>query len=1533
MAEDGALYDFCGSPLWDTNHTWNSETPEFTPCFERTVLVWVPCGFLWVFAPLETHYVLRSVDRLVPWTWLSISKLVGSALLLMLQLIDFFYAVHKWRIGEDVYCVHFLTPLVIFVSIFLQASWVLIEKKRGFQSSGYLFIFWLLLVICGIPEYGSYFVSIQDQWTETESLTFGTYMVYFPLIVLMLIFNCFGDATPLHLDYPKGERPCPENGASFLCRITYSWLDGLFWKGYKNPIKETHLWDLSYENASRTVVTVWDKNWRKTTAKAYKKFWDNFGKGESHTSATCTNNATHVEITGTAGNKEHYLSILPTMVRMFAPSFLMGAFLKLIHDCLQFISPQILSLLINFSESDGEEPMWHGYFYAVIMLACAQLQSFILSQYFMRMMLVGLRVRTGVVSAVYRKAMKISNSARKESTVGEIVNLMSVDAQRFMDLTTYVNMIWSAPLQIAIALYFLWDLLGPSVLSGLVVMIVLIPVNGALANKMKQLQVQQMKNKDHRVKLMNEILNGIKVLKLYAWEPSFENQVIAVRNKEVKILKQTAILNGGSNFIWTSTPFLVSLATFATYVNLSSENILDAKTAFVSLALFNLLRFPIAMLPMLITSLVQANVSLKRMNKFMNANELDPNSVTRENTENRPIVIENGTFAWEHGEEDSKPVLRGINISIPKGSLVAVVGGVGAGKSSLCSAILGEMEKISGRVNIKGNVAYVPQQAWIQNATLENNILFNQTKQTAQYDASLRACALQADIDMLPGGDKTEIGEKGINLSGGQKQRISLARAVYADADIYLLDDPLSAVDSHVGKHIFEQVIGRTGLLKNKTRFLVTHGLTYLPQVDKIIVLKDGIITEEGSYKELLERKGEFQEFLLHYLIAGSDEDDDLEDLEDIKLQLKSTLGDDVIQKQLHRYKKESESERSIDSESKDGGPRRGSKRTSESDKGKLTVNGTSEKKVGDKLIEAEKAETGKVDFGVYKYYIQAVGILSTLLTLLFYALSQASTMGSNVWLSKWSEEDTNDPKTRDMYLGVYGALGIGQAICILGGSFSLSFGAVDAGAILHADMLHSVMRLPMQFFDTNPVGRLINRFGKDIDTLDNVLPWTLRSWLLCFFTVLSTFIVIIYSTPIFVVVMIPTMIIYYLVQVLYVATSRQLKRIESVSRSPIYSHFQESIQGASTIRAFNKKQEFILESEKKVDYNQICYYPSVMANRWLAIRLETIGNILTFSAALFAVMSRGTISGGIVGLSVSYALSVTQTLNWLVRMSSDVETNIVAVERIKEYTEAQQEAPWEMPINQPNQNWPEEGVVEFNKYSTRYREGLDLVVRDIDCKITKGEKVGIVGRTGAGKSSLTLALFRIIESAGGSIIIDNVNISKIGLHDLRSRLTIIPQDPVLFSGTLRLNLDPFNKYEDAKVWSALELSHLKEFVSGLSNGLQFEVSEGGENLSVGQRQLVCLARALLRKTRVLILDEATAAVDMETDNLIQQTIGREFADCTVITIAHRLNTIMDATRVLVLDKGEIKEFDTPATLLNNKNSIFYGMAKDAGLV
>ncbi|XP_050728628.1 multidrug resistance-associated protein 1-like isoform X5 [Eriocheir sinensis] len=1545
MSDWEGVEAFCKDTFWNETLSWNTTSPDLTLCFERTVLVWVPCGFLLLLAPVEVSNLRQSVDRLVPWSFINISKLSVVMALMVIQCINFFYAVHQDSNGEDVPAVDYVTPALIFASLIVYMVFLLLNKKRGLQRSGYLFLYCFLLMVCSIPEFRSLIIQYTDDDQSYDEMRFVTFMIFFPLTCVLWLLNCFSDATPEYIFFPRGQKPYPETGASFLSHITFAWIDPLIWKGYRKPLVQDDMWNIQYENATNTIVTNWDRNWKKTLRKAGKK------SGNSDGNTPFLNNSARVE-PGDAGRKKEKkkLSILPTMIRTFGLPFLFGAFLKLINDMLQFVSPQILSKLIEFTETTREDvPQWHGYFYALVLLVASEFQSLLLSQYFRRMYLIGLRIRSAIISAVYNKALLISSSAKKESTVGEIVNLMSVDAQRFMDLMAYINMLWSAPFQIALALYFLWQHLGPSVLAGVAVMVILIPVNGFIANKTKILQISQMKMKDKRVKLMNEILNGIKVLKLYAWEPSFEDQVLDIRNKEVKVLKKAAYLNAGTSFIWTCTPFLVNLVMFATFVLSSPTNILTAEIIFTSVSLLNILRMPMMMLPFLIVASVQANVSLKRLNRFLNSDELDPNCVSHDSQEEHPVVIKNGTYAWGHEEEDGKPILQNLNLTVEKGSLVAVVGTVGAGKSSLCSAILGEMEKQSGTLNVTGSIAYVAQQAWIQNATVENNILFNQAMDKDRYNVSIQTCALAPDLEMLPGGDQTEIGEKGINLSGGQKQRVSLARAVYSDADIYLLDDPLSAVDSHVGKHIFDHVIGPKGVLKGKTRILVTHGITYLPRVDRIIVMKNGQISEQGTYAELVENKGEFNEFLLQYLSEKGEEafDDDLEELKDIRQNLENKIGREALQRQISRKRQESESE-SIGSErarhSTEEKPRRESlrsKKISESEKPKSLLPASpvlDEKKTGEKLIQAEKAQTGKVSFGVYGYYVRNIGFVATSFTVISYVLSQACSVGSNVWLTAWSEVDLDengemDTAVRDKYLGVYTALGVGQALFIMCGALTVAGATVRAAKYLHKMLLGNIMRSPMSFFDVTPTGRIVNRFSKDIDTVDVMLPTNFRSWIGCFISVVATFVVILAATVEFAYVMVPTLIIYYFVQVLYVATSRQLKRIESVSRSPIYSHFQETLQGAPTIRAFGKQHVFIKESESRVDFNMISSNPSIMANRWLAVRLEFIGNIMTFSAAMFAVGRRGSISGGVVGLSVTYALSVTQTLNWLVRMTSDVETNIVSVERIKEYTETPQEAPWDIPNKKPPKEWPQEGVVMFNKYATRYREGLDLVVKDINVHINSGEKIGIVGRTGAGKSSMTLGLFRIIEAAEGNITIDGVNIGEIGLHDVRGKLTIIPQDPVLFSGTLRMNLDPFNLYSDEKVWSALEHAHLKGFVSTLSAGLQHEISEGGDNLSVGQRQLVCLGRALLRKTRVLILDEATAAIDLETDDLIQQTIRTEFVDCTVLTIAHRLNTIMDSSRVLVLDRGMVKEFDTPSSLLESKSSAFYSMAKDAGLV
>ncbi|KAL2723366.1 multidrug resistance-associated protein 1 isoform X8 [Vespula maculifrons] len=1612
--ENHTMDQFCGSKFWDTDLSWNTDDPDLTECFQKTVLIWVPCVFLWAFSVMEAYYLLNSRRKNVPYTWLYISKQVLTTTLIVLTIVDLGRAIYKSSY-EAVYNVDYYTPFIKIISFMLAGVLLFYNKKYGMRTSGLLFFFWFLLVLCGIVQFRSL---LRQHSNEEPTYLFVSYMIYYSLVISMFLLNFIVDAEPKYSEYPLVERPCPEQNSSFPSRLIFAWFDSLAWKGFKKPLESTDLWSMNPEDTASEIVPKFGRHWSKTSK-----------KGDNVQNAKASFRKSSGQVDFDNDRRKKVSSILPALCKAFGATFLFGAVLKLIQDIMTFISPQLLKLLIRFVS--GGEPLWKGYFYAILLLITATLQTLVLSQYFHRMFLVGLRIRTALITAIYRKAMRMSNSARKESTLGEIVNLMSVDAQRFMDLTAYINMIWSAPLQIVLALSFLWEKLGPAVLAGLAVMIVLIPINALIANKVKTLQIRQMKDKDERVKLMNEVLNGIKVLKLYAWEPSFEEQILHIRRKEIQVLKEAAYLNAGTSFIWSCAPFLVSLVSFATYVLIDKNNVLDSETAFVSLSLFNILRFPLSMLPMMIGNIVQAYVSIKRINNFMNTEELDPNNVHHDQSELHPLIIENGSFTWDI-ENSDKPILKNINMSIEQGQLVAVVGSVGSGKSSLISAFLGEMEKLNGRVNTKGSIAYVSQQAWIQNATLQDNVLFGKPLNKALYNRVIDACMLGPDLQMLPAGDQTEIGEKGINLSGGQKQRVALARAVYNESDIYFLDDPLSAVDAHVGKHIFENVVGPSGLLKKKTRVHITHDIVYLPEVDNIFVLKDGEITESGTYKQLMDKRGAFAEFLMQHLQEVHTDDGSDADLHEIKQQLESKMGTQEIQEKLTRARSrisesQSESGSITDRRSLNGSLKRQYSTESQQSGNYITGNSIKEKsplqpKTGEKLIEVEKAETGSVKWKVYSHYLKSIGWFLSISTIVMNAVFQSFSIGSNIWLSAWSNDNmtsvdgtvVNDEARRDMYLGVYGALGLGQATFVMLAQLALVIGCLRSSKMLHSELLFAILRSPVGFFDTTPSGRILNRFGKDIDIIDNVLPPNIRAWLFCLaslsmsdvvamasffcdlapqlgcwlaarqmhimmlravmrapltffdttptgriisrfakdvdvldtslppqisdsiyclFEVIATLFVISFSTPEFVSVIIPIGLIYYFIQRFYVATSRQLKRLESISRSPIYSHFSESVTGAQTIRAFGVQDRFIQESESKVDFNQVCYYPGIIANRWLAIRLEMVGNLIIFFAALFVVLGRNTISAGIVGLSVSYALQITQTLNWLVRMTSDVETNIVAVERIKEYGETPQEAPWVNPENVPPKEWPAEGHVEFKDYKVRYREGLDLILHGLTFSVKGGEKVGIVGRTGAGKSSLTLSLFRILEAASGKIIIDGIDIATLGLHDLRTKLTIIPQDPVLFSGTLRMNLDPFDQHTDDEVWRALERAHLKSFVQNLFNGLLHEVSEGGDNLSVGQRQLICLARALLRKTKVLVLDEATAAVDLETDDLIQRTIREDFKDCTVLTIAHRLNTILDSDKVILLDKGLIIEYDSPEVLLRNSSSAFYSMAKDAGLV
>ncbi|XP_059145786.1 multidrug resistance-associated protein 1-like isoform X2 [Physella acuta] len=1260
------------------------------------------------------------------------------------------------------------------------------------------------------------------------------------------------------------------------------------------------------------------------------------------------------------------VSLFKTMVKCYwkeAISYQSGL---LVHVATNILCPVVLGWLINFTK-DPSEQNWHGYIYALAFILLRTLYVFfvILSKWML--LCFATRLRSAGIGFVFKKALMLSNEARKTSTLGEIVNLMAVDTGHLEAMVMTSMWAWMCAAFLVIGMYLLFSIAGVATAAGLGFLLIMFAINIWMNQKMRVYQEKIMGIKDERIKIINEVLNGIKVIKLYGWEPMFIRKIEEVRERELKILLKYSIMSGIDSFSWRVSMVWILYFILITYLFTSTDENLDAETVFMSMNYINLINLAVNVLPMFVRDFVKANNSVKRLNKYLNAEDIHSENTTRDRSDAVAIRVDDADFAWE---KSGMCTLQNINLSVPKGQLVAIVGTVGSGKSSLLAAILGEMHKIKGYFNINSSTAYVPQLAWIQNKTLKENILFGQQLDETFYQQVISSCALGPDLEILPAGDQTEIGEKGINLSGGQKQRVSLARAVYSQADIYLLDDPLSAVDSHVGKHIFDHVLSNDGLLAGKTRVLVTHGIHWLPSVDHIIVMSDGQVSESGTYEQLMSHNGAFAQFLIQHLkqevtntfISEEVVQDDntridiLRRLVSVTSESEVSMISDVLE--MERLSTTlSSSRRSIYGSQQlmehTGVKRRtlsGSSQHKRSNENLKETIATLEKKspaekeklvVGqNRLTSDEKMEVGKVSWSVYGELMKSLGNGHSSAVLILLFCYHGVVNYSNIWLADWTDDirlgnntlrnSTERSEANKFYVEIYTGLALILTFFKIVFVILFQIGQIKVSRKLHSDLLSSIMHAPMSFFDTTPIGRILNRFSQDVDSIDSYIFISLETCLDTSFRCISTFVIISYTMPVFLSVVIPIIIVLYFVEQLYIRSSSQLRRITSKNRSPVYAHFSETLSGVSVIRAYQAQDRFMAESLEKVDTFQKSHLASKALNKWLESRLNVLGNIVITAACVFAVVSRNELSPGLVGLMITYALRVSGDLNSFTMEFGNLENHIVSVERVTEYTRVQAEAPWQ--LEAVDDSWPTTGKIEFINYSTRYREGLDLVLKEICCTINSGEKVGIVGRTGAGKSSMMLSLFRIAEASSGQILIDGLDIARLGLHTLRRKLTILPQDPVLFAGSLRMNLDPFNEKTDSDLWKALEHVHLKSFVEGLPGGLTQEVGEGGQSLSMGQRQLICLARTLLRKTQVFILDEATASVDMETDALIQKSIRENFKECTVLTIAHRLNTVLDYDRILVLDRGQIVEFDSPANLLSNHDSVFYSMASQAGL-
>nr|QWN59144.1 ATP-binding cassette C transporter [Rehmannia glutinosa] len=1112
-------------------------------------------------------------------------------------------------------------------------------------------------------------------------------------------------------------------------------------------------------------------------------------------------------------------------------------------------------------------------------------------------MRVGFRLRSTLVAAVFRKSLRLTHESRKSFASGKITNLMTTDAEALQQICQSLHTLWSAPFRIIIALILLYQQLGVASLLGALLLVLLFPIQTFIISKMQKLTKEGLQRTDKRIGLMNEILAAMDTVKCYAWENSFQTKVQSVRNEELSWYRKAQLLGALNSFILNSIPVVVIVTSFGIFTLLGGH--LTPARAFTSLSLFAVLRFPLFMLPNIITQVVNANVSLKRLEELLLAEEriLLPNPPVEPGLP--AITIKNGFFSWEAKAE--RPTLSNINLDIPIGSLVAVVGSTGEGKTSLVSAMLGELPPVAdATVVIRGKVAYVPQVSWIFNATVRDNILFGSTFEPAKYEKSIDVTSLQHDLDLLPGGDLTEIGERGVNISGGQKQRVSMARAVYSDSDVYIFDDPLSALDAHVGRQVFEKCI--RGELRGKTRVLVTNQLHFLSQVDRILLVHEGTVKEEGTFEELSNNGVLFQKLMEN---AGKMEEY-VEEKEDF-----GKIDDKTSKPIVNGLNNEVPKD----------------------------ANQTNKKKEGKSiLIKQEERETGVVSWHVLMRYKNALGGAWVVMILFMcYFLTEVLRVSSSTWLSYWTDQSSSSDRHGPLFYNtVYSLLSFGQVLVTLTNSFWLITSSLYAARQLHTAMLNSILRAPMVFFHTNPLGRVINRFAKDLGDIDrNVAPFA-GMFLNQVSQLVSTFVLIGIVSTMSLWAIMPLLVLFYVAYLYYQSTAREVKRLDSVSRSPVYAQFGEALNGLSTIRAYKAYDRMANINGKSMDNNIRFTLVNMSGNRWLAIRLETVGGLMIWFTATFAVMQNGRAENqeafaSTMGLLLSYALNITSLLTGVLRLASLAENSFNAVERVGTYIELPSEGPAIVEDNRPPPGWPSTGSIRFEDVVLRYRPELPPVLHGISFKISPSDKVGIVGRTGAGKSSMLNALFRIVELERGKILIDDCDISKFGLMDLRKVLGIIPQSPVLFSGTVRFNLDPFNEHNDADLWEALERAHLKDVIRRNSLGLDAEVSEAGENFSVGQRQLLSLSRALLRRSKILVLDEATAAVDVRTDALIQKTIREEFKSCTMLIIAHRLNTIIDCDRILLLDAGQVVEFDTPETLLQKEESAFSKMVQSTG--
>ncbi|KAK3910281.1 Multidrug resistance-associated protein 5 [Frankliniella fusca] len=1263
----------------------------------------------------------------------------------------------------------------------------------------------------------------------------------------------------------KNKNSMPANKAGLFSFITINWLTRMMWKTFRKGLTEEDFYDLADADdateSARRLESIWGRR---------------------------------------VGKQGAATSLGSAVWRFIRTRTIISMVLMAISIVLQFVGPAILQKMILAFVEDKSEPLWYGLVLILGLFLSQLCRNLFFGMAYVINMHTATRLQGGLQHLVFNKVLKLR--AIDDRALGQVVTFCSSEQERMFDAIHMGTITVGSPVMFILAVAYSWWLMGAYALIGNLIILLFYPIMGVVAALTSRVRTNTVVLTDKRINIMSEILNSIKLIKMYAWEDSFADNVKDVRELERVQLQRAAFLQSFSSTISPSITILAAICTFIAYTLTDHE--LVSQTAFTVYSVFNALQFTVAFLPYGIKSITEARVSFKKMEKFL----LKPDMTTHSdkyipvfNSGDTALGLKLASFVWDEvdapavdntafeGDNNEAAALRNINMTVKKGALIGVCGSVGSGKTSLLSAITGGMICVSGDLQVNGSVAIVSQQAWIFNETLRENIIFGLPYDETRYRRTIEVCSLQRDLELLPKADMTEIGERGSNLSGGQKQRVNLARAVYADKDIVLLDDPLSAVDARVAKHIFDKCI--KGALAGKTVLLVTHGIQFLEECDEILYMKNGVVSERGTHEQLKAKGGDYTHMLSYDQNREKKDKDKKEDVADVK-DLDEEPPMDVVG-------------------------------------GTLTA------------VEAHKSLGFRAYIDYFKFCGGVCIMLILFILIMAFVLSQ---LFAGLWLQIWldfgdgkegEERGTNILNNPNLhtYQIIYGSTFILMMVTGSIKGFGFARQLVLASSKMHDTMFRKVMRCPVAFFDVTPVGRILQRFSKDMDELDVRIPYYLEYVGQGMITCIGQMIMVCIMYPLFSVVLVVAIGIFSFLEVWLNRGLQQSKSLDSIRKAPVLSHLSSTMAGLNVIRTYGRQDVQLLRFRRRLNRSlasDLIYRSSV---RWFTFRMDMICVVLVVLTALVTVLLRNDASSAKSGLALSSVFAVCNIIPFVMQMASELQARFTSVERVLEYTSGlTEEAPRRLPNSPKFKQWPVRGDVSMQDVELRYREGLPLVLQKVNADIRGGEKIGVVGRTGAGKSSLINTLLRFQELAGGRILIDDVDIAKVGLHDLRSSIAIIPQDPVLFEGTMRFNLDPFEDFSDEQIWEALEKSHVKEKVAREEKQLLTPISGGGQNLSVGEKQLICLARAVLRRNKILLLDEATASVDVETDFLIQRTIREAFHDCTVLTIAHRLHTVATYDRVMVLDAGKVIEFDTPANLLGDPNSVFRQMSEAAGV-